>query len=36
VGAMQYFLMYNYAFLIGVLMGFTASKTSHKWEKVRP
>jgi len=36
LGAMQYFLMYNYAFMIGILAGLTPDKASHKWEKVRP
>jgi cellulose synthase/poly-beta-1,6-N-acetylglucosamine synthase-like glycosyltransferase len=36
LGAMQYFLMYNYAFMIGILAGLIPDKASHKWEKVRP
>lgn len=35
LGAMQYFLMFNYAFLIGTIKGIFSGKTSPVWDKVR-
>ncbi len=34
-GAAYYFLMYNYAFLIGTIKGMFPAKTSSSWEKTR-
>lgn len=35
LGAMHYFLMFNYAFLIGVIKGVLPGESSSAWEKVR-
>jgi len=35
LGVIEYFIMFNYAFLIGTIKGLVSSKTSADWEKVR-
>ena len=35
LGVMQYFLIFNYAFFIGVIRGIFPTKSSAAWEKVR-
>lgn len=35
LGAVEYFLMFNYSFMVGIIKGLTPHKTSPDWEKVR-